>query len=356
MAVVHCLGAGLVGSYVARKLSDRGHEVHVHDFNPHREVVGYPAITLHHGDAIDHCERMSEFGELDIIVNMLPGDIGHSAIENLNESPYRIVDLSFSRLTPDITAGKAVDNGATILWDVGIAPGLSNMLLAQAYRTMGPLMKAEVRVGGNPTGPTGGWNYMAPFSPRDVIAEYTRPARVIRDSEQITLPALSERHFIDVPEKGKMEAFLTDGLRSVLNSIPAVEMSEFTVRWPGHIQRYIDEAENGTLDEDALVFEWAYNHKIPEFTWMEVRADSHDGTTMLWRFQDHGGDDGHSMARCTGLVTLCCIEQWLDDPDMLPPGVHAPEELSAEILDSILVTMAEELIEVEGPIITRSLE
>ena len=133
-------------------------------------------------------------------------------------------------------------------------------------------------------------------------------------------------------------------------------MSEFTVRWPGHIQRYIDEAENGTLDEDALVFEWAYNHKIPEFTWMEVRADSHDGTTMLWRFQDHGGDDGHSMARCTGLVTLCCIEQWLDDPDMLPPGVHAPEELSAEILDSILVTMAEELIEVEGPIITRSLE
>ena len=101
------------------------------------------------------------------------------------------------------------------------------------------------------------------------------------------------------------------------------------------------------MDEDALVFEWAYNHKIPEFTWMEVRADSHDGTTMLWRFQDHGGDDGHSMARCTGLVTLCCIEQWLDDPDMLPPGVHAPEELSAEILDSILVTMAEELIEVE---------
>ncbi len=356
MAVIHCLGAGLVGSYVARKLADSGHEVHVHDFNPHRDVVGYPAITIHHGDAVDHSGKMCEFGDFDIVVNMLPGDIGHAAIETLNESPYKIVDLSFSRFTPDRNAGKAVDYGATILWDVGIAPGLSNMLLAQAYRTMGPLLKAEVRVGGNPTGPTGGWNYMAPFSPGDVIAEYTRPARVIRSSEQITLQALSERHHIDVPEKGKMECFLTDGLRSVLNSIPAVEMSEYTVRWPGHIQRFIDERESGTLDEERLVSEWAYDPKTPEFTWMEVHAESHDGTTMRWRLQDHGGDDGHSMARCTGLVTLCCIEQWLDEPDMLPRGVHAPESLPSYVLDRILVKMSEERVELEGPIITRSLE
>ena len=86
--------------------------------------------------------------------------------------------------------------GARILWDTGIAPGLSNMLLSRAYDEMGPLEKGEVRVGGNPTGPTGGWNYMAPFSPIDVIAEYTRPARVIRGSELVTLPALSERHEI----------------------------------------------------------------------------------------------------------------------------------------------------------------
>lgn len=355
MAVIHCLGAGLVGSYVVRKLADRGHDVHVHDFNPHRDVIGYRGITIHNGDALDHCEQMYEFGEFDMVVNMLPGDIGHAAIEVLNESPYRIVDLSFSRFTPDRNPDKAVEYGATILWDVGIAPGLSNMLLAEAYRTMGPLLKAEVRVGGNPTGPTGGWNYMAPFSPNDVIAEYTRPARVIRNSEQVTLPALSERHIIDVPEKGEMEAFLTDGLRSVLDSIPAVEMSEFTVRWPGHIQRFIDEQEAGTLIEDQLVSEWAYNHKMPEFTWMEVRAESHDGTTMKWQLQDHGGDDGHSMARCTGLVTLCCIDEWLDDPGMLPPGVHAPEVLPPDMVTRILATMSNERVEVEGPIITNSL-
>ena len=69
--------------------------------------------------------------------------------------------------------------------------------------------------------------------PIDVIAEYTRPARVIRQGEEITLPALTQRHMVDTGEHGEMEAFLTDGLRSVLKSIPAFEMSEFTVRWPG---------------------------------------------------------------------------------------------------------------------------
>jgi hypothetical protein len=103
------------------------------------------------------------------------------------------------------------------------------------------------------------------------------------------------------------------------------------------------------------VSEWAYNHKVPEFTWMEVRAESHDGTTMKWQLQDHGGDDGHSMARCTGLVTLCCIDEWLDDPGMLPPGVHAPEVLPPDVVTRILATMSNERVEVEGPIITNSL-
>ena len=362
MAVIHCFGVGLVGSYVAKRLVEFGHEVHAYDPQPHR-VLGIPGIEVHHlepsDDPIDLLVERHIYEDdcavdpgRDLVVNMLPGSIGHASTTILAEYPWRTVDLSFSRFTPDRDDEKAREYGASILWDVGIAPGLSNMLLSEAYREMGPLLKGEVRVGGNPTGPTRGWNYMAPFSPMDVIAEYTRPARVIRDSEQVTLPALSERHMIQVPEKGEMEAFLTDGLRSVLRSIPAVEMSEYTIRWPGHIQRFIDERDAGTLNEEALAIEWQYDHKMPEFTWMEVCAESHDGTTMTWKVQDHGGDDGHSMARCTGLVTLCCIEEWLNDPEMLPPGVHAPETLSSEAIARILAKLVDEGVEIEGPTIT----
>lgn len=362
MATIHCFGVGLVGSYVARKFAESGFSVHAYDPRPHR-VMGSPGIEVHHlepdEDPIDlmlELESSSDWNkfdsERDIVVNMLPGDIGHSSTTSLAELPWRTVDLSFSEFTPDRDDEKAKEYGAKILWDTGIAPGLSNMLLSLAYGEMGPLKNGEVRVGGNPTGPTEGWNYMAPFSPIDVVAEYTRPARVIRDSEIVTLPALSERHMIEVPHKGKMEAFLTDGLRSVLNTIPSVDLSEYTVRWPGHIQRFIDERESGELDVRNLTNEWQYNEKIPEFTWMEVTAEGHDGRKMTWRVQDHGGDDGHSMARATGLVTICCVEEWLKNPNMLPPGVHPPEALPHEVIGGIVARMIREGVEIEGPLIS----
>tara|TARA_B100000965_G_scaffold89368_1_gene72579 strand:- start:5259 stop:6359 length:1101 start_codon:yes stop_codon:yes gene_type:complete len=361
MATIHCFGVGLVGSYVARKFAESGFSVHAYDPQPHR-VMGSPGIEVHHlepdEDPIDlmlELESSSEGNKFDsdrdIVVNMLPGDIGHSSTTSLAELPWRTVDLSFSEFTPDRDDEKAKEHGAKILWDTGIAPGLSNMLLSLAYGEMGPLKNGEVRVGGNPTGPTEGWNYMAPFSPIDVVAEYTRPARVIRDSELVTLPALSERHMIEVPDKGKMEAFLTDGLRSVLNTIPSVDLSEYTVRWPGHIQRFIDERESGELDVRSLTNEWQYNEKIPEFTWMEVTAEGHDGRKMTWRVQDHGGDDGHSMARATGLVTICCVEEWLKNPNMLPSGVHPPEALPPEVIGGIVARMIREGVEIEGPLI-----
>ena len=362
MANVHCFGVGLVGSFVASKLADSGHIVHAYDPQPFR-VLGIPGVEVHHLDSddypldfmLDMITKQDGFEfdpSRDIVVNMLPGDIGHSSTTALAELPWRTVDLSFSQFTPDRDDAKAKDHGARILWDTGIAPGLSNMLLSSAYDEMGPLVKGEVRVGGNPTSPAGGWNYMAPFSPIDVIAEYTRPARVIRDSELAILPALSERHEIEVKEKGIMEAFLTDGLRSVLTTIPAEELSEYTVRWPGHIQMFLDETENAEIDVERITSEWQYNAKTPEFTWLEVLAQGRDGTSMRWTVQDHGSDDGHSMARSTGLVTVCCVEEWLNNPEMLPPGVHPPESMSPESVNRIVSRLIEEGVEVNGPVIT----
>jgi len=72
---------------------------------------------------------------------------------------------------------------------------------------------------------------------------------------------------------------------------------------------------------------------------------------MSWIVQDHGGDDGHSMARCTGLVTYCSIIEWLNDPSMLPPGVHAPESLPSDVIARIVAMLEKEGVEIEGPII-----
>ena len=98
------------------------------------------------------------------------------------------------------------------------------MLVALAQRELGHLDEVTIKVGGNPAEPDDEWSYMAPFSPHDVIAEYTRPARIVRSGSMTVVPAMDGLHTIDANGR-TMEAFLTDGLRSLIK-IPTTSMGE----------------------------------------------------------------------------------------------------------------------------------
>jgi hypothetical protein len=283
------------------------------------------------GSALDQ-----DHSAADLIINMLPGHLGNKATESLKNTGQRIVDLSFSETTPD----NLQNVNSSILWDVGIAPGLSNMLVALAYREFGNLDSVSIKVGGNPSQPDDEWSYMAPFSPHDVIAEYTRPARIIENGESCEVPAMSELHSIDANGR-EMEAFLTDGLRSLLN-IPATKMGEYTVRWPGHIQRY----QQTKLGPDELVDAWKLDPSREEFTWMEVHITAGENERK-WIIEDNGRDGDSSMARTTGLVTACCAIAWVDRPEMLSPGVHAPEDLPDEVIELVIEVMRSEGVSIE---------
>ena len=235
MTIIHCLGSGLVGSFVIKKLLDEKMNINLVDIEEKEKINDNDLLTIHVTDAIEYCKNTSN--EDEIFVNMLPGSLGFHATEILVSRGKKVVDLSFSEVTPDTLNKKAIDSGAKVLWDVGIAPGFSNMLIIYASRFGGGISNAEIRVGGNPVERDEKWSYMAPFSPKDVIAEYTRPARIIKSGKITTLPALSDIHKINVEQAGVMESFLTDGHRSLLSTISADEMTEYTVRWPGHIQR-----------------------------------------------------------------------------------------------------------------------
>lgn len=322
---IHCLGGGLVGSFVTRKLVEDGFEVHLFD------VVNRatPAV-FHLKDAAN-----ADHSSADLIVNMVPGSIGHDVLRVLHEQGHNIVDLSFSETTPDqLPAGPGV-----VLWDVGIAPGLSNMLVALAQRELGRLDKVSIKVGGNPAQPDDGWSYMAPFSPHDVIAEYTRPARIVRDGAVTVVPAMDELHTVDANGR-TMEAFLTDGLRSLIN-LPADSMGEYTVRWPGHIQRY----QRTTLSPDELVDAWAFDPQRPEFTWMEVRVEAGENT-RVWTVEDSGKDGDSSMARTTGLVTFACVKAW-SERTLFDRGVHPPEDLPDDVIHDVIEVLKNEGVTVD---------
>ncbi|MEC7059644.1 MAG: saccharopine dehydrogenase C-terminal domain-containing protein [Candidatus Thermoplasmatota archaeon] len=322
---IHCLGGGLVGSFVTRKLVEDGFDVHLFD------VVNRatPAV-FHLKDAAS-----ADHSSADLIVNMVPGSIGHDVLRVLHEQGHNIVDLSFSETTPDqLPAGPGV-----VLWDVGIAPGLSNMLVALAQRELGRLDKVSIKVGGNPAQPDDGWSYMAPFSPHDVIAEYTRPARIVRDGAVTVVPAMDELHTIDANGR-TMEAFLTDGLRSLIN-LRADSMGEYTVRWPGHIQRY----QHTTLSPDELVDAWAFDPQRPEFTWMEVRVEAGE-KTRVWTVEDSGKNGDSSMARTTGLVTFACVKAW-SERTLFDRGVHPPEDLPDDVIHDVIEVLKNEGVAVD---------
>lgn len=322
---IHCLGGGLVGSFVTRKLVDAGFNVHLYDV-----VERETKAEFHLASALD-----SDHSDADIIVNMVPGSIGHEVVDRMKNKGQRIIDLSFSEQTPD----RFQNIDSAVLWDVGIAPGLSNMLVALASRKYGKLDKVTIKVGGNPSQMDDEWSYMAPFSPHDVIAEYTRPARIIENGEMTVVPAMSDLHTIDASGR-KMEAFLTDGLRS-LTAIPCDYMGEYTVRWPGHIQKY----QKTDLSPDELVDSWKFDSQRPEFTWMEVCIKSGD-TQETWTVEDSGKDGDSSMARTTGLVTYSCALAWSQN-ELFKSGVFAPEDLPNDVIESIIETMKSEGVSID---------
>ena len=131
-----------------------------------------------------------------------------------------------------------------------------------------------------------------------------------------------------------MEAFLTDGLRSVLDTVDAENLTEATVRWPGHINQFIELGDE--YNEKELLEAWRWNPQRSEFTWMEVLVEG-DGRTR-WVLDDEGGAQGSSMARTTGAITCATVEHLLEAN--VPAGVHPPEALGTSFLDRCLTHYA----------------
>ena len=152
------------------------------------EVASDPNILTLEGDVF---ELIDSIPKNQIIVNMLPGRIGDKVRPKLIENGHQVIDLAFTLEDPGIYEIIAQQNNCALLWDVGIAPGLSNMLVKLAEREIGVLSKVQIKVGGNPSRPDSNWSYMAPFSPSDVIEEYTRPARIVKNGEIVEIDKVS---------------------------------------------------------------------------------------------------------------------------------------------------------------------
>ena len=167
-----------------------------------------------------------------------------------------MVDVSY---TPEIPLGldrPAKEAGVTVIPDCGVAPGLSSILVGRAASRLDRVESAHILVGGIPEIPVPPLGYTITWSAEGLIDEYVREVSVVEGGRVVQVPALSGLEEFDFPGVGRLEAFYTDGLRTLVQSLPGVDsMYEKTLRYPGHVEGVRLLRELGFFDEEPLEVE-----------------------------------------------------------------------------------------------------
>ncbi len=349
---VAVLGGGLVGGFIARELS-KYDDIELTLYDLDEQTLTASAARAQMATRQTDLRDMQLVREIatgaDLVLGAVPGSFGCAVLENVIATGTDCIDISFFPQEASTLDLAARQSGSRVLVDCGVMPGLGGMLAARFSRQFDEPRSMRILVGGLPVERNWPFEYKAPFSPADVIEEYVRPARYIVDGKLVTMPALSEIEQIDFPGIGTLEAFNTDGLRSIMATLPYPSMIEKTMRYPGHAEKMRMLRELGFFGEEALatsngsivpldltsrlLFDnWKLEPGMRELTVMRVEASGlKDGRelSLSCDLLDHTDPDtgDFSMARTTGLPAILCARMLLAGKLGIEPGVTAPETI-----------------------------
>ena len=344
------LGVGRVGSAMAVDLAkDKRFEVRVAD----RDTNQLAQLEQSHGirgERVDFSLPSTvarAVQDADFVISAVPGFLGFRTLQAIIEAGKNVVDIAFFPEDPFELDELAQRAGVTAIVDCGVAPGMSNLLVGQASSLLDQTKSVVIHVGGLPQNREGPFEYRAAFSPIDVIEEYVRPARIVKDGETVVREALSEIEILHFPDAGDLEAFNTDGLRTLAHTIAAPDMIEKTLRYPGHAEKMkllrdmglfsteIVELQDGAsvrpidLTTTLLFPLWELKEGERDLTVMRIQVSGiKDGTTvrytydLLDRFDEVSGTT--SMARTTG-YTATMATRMMAAGLFDKPGIHPPE-------------------------------
>jgi len=273
--------------------------------------------------------------------------MGFKTVKTVIAASKNLVDISFFPEDPLKLHSLAKKKGVTAVVDCGVAPGLCNILLGYHAHRM-RVNRYVCLVGGLPAKPDPTFLYKAPFSPIDVIEEYTRPARLVEKRKVVVKEALSEVETVYFRSVGKLEAFNTDGLRTLIKSFKIPSMKEKTLRYPGHVRDMALLKAAGFFSKQpvfvggkkirpvdlstALLFpHWQAKKGERELTVMRVLIEGRKGNKqqkyvyhILDKFDKRTGTS--SMARTTGYTCTAAARLVLSG-DFSKKGISPPEVL-----------------------------
>ena len=344
MANIVVLGAGLVGGVMTSDLSTQ-HQVTSVDISQNNldKLKGIKTICT---DISDTETLQSLIKDFDLVVGAVPGFMGYKMMKDVIETGKNIVDISFYPEDPFGLDELAKEKGVVAVMDCGVAPGMGNIILGHHDLNM-KVVDYECLVGGLPEKREWPYEYQAVFSPIDVIEEYVRPARFVKDSKMITKEALSDTEIIDFEEIGPLESWNSDGLRTLIDTMPHIpNMIEKTLRYPGCVEYLKVLRESGFFSYDEmevngqkikpidvtskLLFpKWEMKEGDKDFTVMRIiinGIENGNEVTYQYNLLDRYKDDTISMARTTGF-TCTAVANLVVNGNYTRIGISPPEYL-----------------------------
>jgi lysine 6-dehydrogenase len=260
MSKIIVLGAGMVGRTMAIDLA-KNHSVTSVDISKEaleklslvsrQSSVAIAKIQFDLGDR-DGIKKLIE--KYDIVLSAVPGFMGYNTLQAIIEAGKNAVDISFFPENSLELNELAKSMGVTAIVDCGVAPGMDNIILGR-YNEIIKLTSFECLVGGLPKVKKWPFNYKAPFSPVDVMEEYSRPARYVENGRVIVKPALSDIEHVEIENAGTLESFNSDGLRSIIYTMPHIpDMKEKTLRYPGHAAQIMALRDSGFFSKSPITF------------------------------------------------------------------------------------------------------
>lgn len=348
------LGGGLVGTAMALDLARTpGFRVTVADAKPEalsrlaaRTGAATLEVDLSSSDAVERT-----VAGFDLVLGALSSRLGLQTLHAVLEARRPYVDIAFMAEDAWKLDALAKQRGTVAVIDCGVAPGSSNVAIGWAASRMDPCERVEIYVGGLPVVRSWPFEYKAGFAPSDVIEEYVRPARLVEHGQLVVREALSEPELMELPGVGTLEAFNTDGLRSLAYTLDAPFMKEKTLRYPGHIALMRAFRETGLFSEEpievagakvrprdltaALVFpKWAYAEGEADLTVLRVLVEGREAGRRVrhtWDLLDHHDPKTglSSMSRTTGF-SATSMAVLLASGRFSRPGVHPPELVGRE--------------------------
>ncbi len=357
------VGAGNIGFKLAEAAcGSRSLEVTVIDKDERRlklirRNLGVETVQL---DVLSHPSLVeAAIKRFDIVCSLLPGAVGDRIWAPVINAGVNLVDVSFTKANPLLLHKTALEKNITFIPDSGVAPGLSNIIAGRIYSSASP-RKIKIMVGGISSENTGPLGLSATWNIQDLIEEYLRPARLVRDGRVISVNPLDEIYLVSIPGLGELEAFPTDGLRTMLHTLTGLEeLVELTLRYKGHCEKMRFLRDIGLLsDKDINV---AGKHVRSPSILAELLKLSlpttKDKLVMVVQAENsekrafrlvHYGIRGTAMAEVTAYTAMSIIEALaagiIDLKGVVPPEVLGFKQ---EIYDYIVGRLSDRDIKVE---------